>query len=328
MEEEKSFFKDDTNSLNFVVISDLHNNKEMFDKFMEWCKVHQEILDVCIMLGDMENYFHNRKMETRDVEEMEKRVIDRCKQISLLFKLILFIPGNHEPPMFYHASSLQISDNVFILHGSIKKICEGLIAAGVGGCIPGVSRKQKIFKGYPFNTEVDFFNFLQSSQIEKLAQYYQSSSTSSISESQLIDDAVIFLTHDGPVHSLTTFSMNEDHIDSLGSVALSKFLLHSSHSSLLNHIEILLHGHTHESVGFFGEHIVAQEIAEIEQVQYFDQKFGEYSTNIDEEGVPTEKPFLPFTANCCSLTLGYFTTFFMKKIEKRWIVEEFSEHFL
>ena len=226
--------------INIAIVNDIHNNVESVHKLRDYWIKHNIETDYLISCGD----FASLKPHEQNDSTLVSTALETCKQIIIeletLCPKVLYIPGNHDPSYLYTNSltnHISLTPNAINLHKNVYRMADNLIVVGCGGCghksINGIITK----KGYPYETDVQFKNDIQSIVPPD----------GNIPESTP-NDNIILVTHCGPSCSHTSLEFPPGQpIHQIGSDYLSELIESKEYNE---RITCLLHGHAHDSQGF------------------------------------------------------------------------------
>ena len=230
--------------LNFVVVSDVHQNNHYLNKLVK--KLSNKKFDYVLFLGDFLHYTDEDNL--KDIE----RILKKFEEIAP----VLYVSGNHDHPKELYDENCKLdtdSDKTQNLHKTYKKIKDDLYIVGVSGTNPilgvdesdykkddipfeSLNKTVKITDGFPclekFNICDSFFEKYLNNTLEKIKD---------------INASFILMTHMGPIYSYTSvqFFNTTYPLSYLGSTTLfNKFMT-------TDNIFLNLHGHTHPSRGRF-----------------------------------------------------------------------------
>ena len=230
--------------LNFVVVSDVHQNNHYLNKLVK--KLSNKKFDYVLFLGDFLHYKDENNL--KDVE----RILKKFEEIAP----VLYVSGNHDHPKELYEENYKLdtdSDKTQNLHKTYKKIKDDLYIVGLSGTNPilGVSNFTK--NDTPFESfilkEVDEITegFPCIEDFYDCDEEFNKNLTDTLNKIKDIKASFILMTHMGPIYSYTSVQFfNATYpLSYLGSTKLfDKFMM-------TDNIFLNLHGHTHPSRGRF-----------------------------------------------------------------------------
>jgi Icc-related predicted phosphoesterase len=240
--------EDKRSRIKFLVITDVHNKIQNVRKVIS--KIKTEKFDYVLYCGDA----ITMPSDENDNQEKIDSLMPLMHSIFLeLEKIapILWVPGNHEPYMFFTDKYEEVSSKSKNLHKKYQKLENNLYIVGLGGSTPiltgGKWSKDFIpfkdidfskirYTGYPYNADT----YIQGDQI------LANDLNEVLNEGKKVwgDSQLILLTHSGPVYTFTS-SMEEDgEYLYLGSKNLGE-IFQNEDNCFIN-----IHGHSHLSDGF------------------------------------------------------------------------------
>ena len=245
------------NSLNFLLLSDIHDNTSSIDLILN--KVKSKKYDYIFFLGDMVKMTPGQQNSSEHAHIYEERMTQYLKKLEKIAP-ILYIPGNNEPYTIYEKNSpklTQISSNI---HNNYIKIKDDLYILGIGGCTPILNGGKYDKNVIPFST-LNTSNVIQNGFPYNLPQYgldnYKKSDEWFGNDIKNIINKVkneagnknyqtILLSHIGPLYSWTNAQQQlgtGEHWLYLGSMELEKIFINDEN------LILDIHGHIHPSRG-------------------------------------------------------------------------------
>ena len=245
------------NSLNFLLLSDIHDNTSSIDLILN--KVKSKKYDYIFYLGDMVKMTPGQQNSSEHAHIYEERMTQYLKKLEQIAP-VLYIPGNNEPYTIYEKNSpklTQISSNI---HNNYIKIKDDLYILGLGGCTPILNGGKYDKNVIPFST-LNTSNVIQNGFPYNLPQYgldnYKKSDEWFGNDIKNIINQVkkeagnknyqtILLSHIGPLYSWTNAQQQlgtGEHWLYLGSMELEKIFINDEN------LILDIHGHIHPSRG-------------------------------------------------------------------------------
>lgn len=244
-----------TKEISFLILSDIHLNKEKINKLIEKIKQSNIIYDYLLCCGDIVSIPDGKQ----NIEEYIKKNDPIAKELLMLFKQIpinkkyLFIPGNHESKTLFENKE-EFIEGVNNLHNKYMKLEENLYIVGLGGGVPvlfgepqinkvlpytDINTKNVLYIGYPYNYSNDIDNY------NKSDDDYGKELNNLIDELKKKegDNNIILFTHAGPFSIWTNYEVSKERNAYFGSKNLEKTFLNE------NNIFLNIHGHTHRGKG-------------------------------------------------------------------------------
>ena len=242
--------KEEKNKIKFLVINDMHNRIQNVRKVIS--KINSEKFDYVLCCGDVVN------VPTGD--NADKTITDSYMPLmyNIFLELeeiapILWVPGNHEPYIYFTNNYEEVTSKSKNLHKKFEKLSENLYIVGLGGSTPMLNGGKWSKSFIPFK-DIDFEKY-------KFPGYpYNDSSNSYIeSDNMLLKDfnevlnegkkiwgesQLIFLTHNGPIFTPTNSMEVEGEYLYLGSKSIGD-IFQNEKNCFIN-----VHGHSHLSEGY------------------------------------------------------------------------------
>lgn len=251
--------KDEKEKLKFLILGDIHNKIQNLTTVLS--KIKEEKFDYVLCVGDLVNIPTGENSDQNLIESYMPLMYSMFLELEKIAP-ILWVPGNHDPYMYFTNNYEEITSKSKNLHKKFEKISDNLYIVGLGGSTPVLSggkwSKEFIpfkdidfskinYNGYPYNTNPN--DYLKSD--EMLLNDFNEV----LNEGKKVwgNSQLIFLTHIGPLLS-TTNSMEEEGDNLyLGSKNIGE-IFKNEEKCFIN-----IHGHSHLSEGFItprpGKHI-------------------------------------------------------------------------
>ena len=290
-----SLNQQNTDKLEILVISDIHESKENIEKLIIFCKKNYISTNYIFCLGDIVTIPQGKQEDKSICEQKEKEIKEMFILLEQINSNIIYLPGNHDPVTLFKDPP-KITENSINLHLSSYKIKDDLLLIGLGGSncsiktdetlyhsYENLDTKNIIWKGYPYIDDMTSPNYEKSDELlkndlDKLENYIND-----------FEGKIVLLTHMGPFISNTSNPFDKESIIYAGSQAVNDLIL-----KFENKIIVDLHGHSHKSVG----------IGKVHKVKVF---------------------------NPGAITLGSFGFLTLVKSEDTdylWKVQKFEQHYL
>ena len=242
--------KEEKNKIKFLVINDMHNRIQNVRKVIS--KIKSEKFDFVLCCGDIVNVptgDNDDKTITDSYMPLMYNIFLELEEIAP----ILWVPGNHEPYIYFTNNYKEITSKSKNIHKKFEKLSENLYIVGLGGSTPMLNggkwskdfipfkdldfEKYK-FPGYPYNDSSN--NYIESdNMLLKDFNEVLNEGKKVWGESQLI-----FLTHNGPIFTPTNSMEVEGEYLYLGSKSIGD-IFQSEKNCFIN-----IHGHSHLSEGY------------------------------------------------------------------------------
>lgn len=233
----QTYFKE---SYKILVISDIHDNINSLKSLKT--KVGSIKFDYIFFCGDaVERYKNNDSIYQQIFSELEK------------IAPVLWVPGNHEPNIYYNISKNEVSKNSKNLHKKNKKLDEKLYIVGLGGSLPILTgykwkynsilfkdlnfQKDFRYQGYPYI--LNNFSKCDDMYINDLNEAVEKAKREGGQDIQ-----IIYLTHIGPLYTPSNVIIENGEILYSGSKNFGEKFLEEDNSF------IIIHGHSHTSEGY------------------------------------------------------------------------------
>jgi len=257
---EKSNSEDESNnqdSLNFLLLSDIHDNASSIDLFLN--KIKSKKYDYIFFLGDMVKMTPGQQNSSEHAHIYEERMTQYLKKLESIAP-VLYIPGNNEPYTIYEKNSPKLTEVSSNIHNNYIKIKDDLYIIGLGGCIPILNGGKYDKNVIPFST-LNTSNVIQNGFPYNLPQYgkenYKKSDEWFGNDIKNIINKIkkeadnkqyqtILLSHIGPLYSWTNAQQQlgtGEHWLYLGSMELEKIFINDEN------LFLDIHGHIHPSRG-------------------------------------------------------------------------------
>ena len=239
-------------SYKILVVTDIHDDIEKVKLLIE--KVSSTKFDFIFCCGDVVSV----PIDKNDDDEVTKEYIIKLKNIfTELEKLgsVLWVPGNHEPGIYFNENIEEVTKNSFNLHKKIKKLDENLYIVGLGGSVPIMTGRQwkhnfvlfkdlnleKDFKysGYPYNVTPNDFSKSDDLFIKDLNETEEKAKKEGGENVQ-----ILYLTHIGPLYTSTNTIVENGEVLYLGSKTFGEKFLKEQNGL------IIIHGHSHTAEGY------------------------------------------------------------------------------
>ena len=239
-------------SYKILVVTDIHDDIEKVKLLIE--RVSSIKFDYIFCCGDVVSV----PIDKNDDEEVTKEYIIKLKNIFIeLEKLgpVIWVPGNHEPGIYFHENIEEVTNNSINLHKKIKKLDDNLYIVGLGGSVPIMTGHQwrhnfvlfkdlnleKDFKysGYPYNVTPNDFAKSDELFIKDLNETVEKAKKEGGENVQ-----ILYLTHLGPLYTSTNTIVENGEVLYLGSKNFGEKFLKEQNGL------IIIHGHSHTAEGY------------------------------------------------------------------------------
>ena len=107
------------NSLNFLLLSDIHDNTSSIDLILN--KVKSKKYDYIFYLGDMVKMTPGQQNSSEHAHIYEERMTQYLKKLEQIAP-VLYIPGNNEPYTIYEKNSPKLTKISSNIHNNYIKI--------------------------------------------------------------------------------------------------------------------------------------------------------------------------------------------------------------
>jgi Icc-related predicted phosphoesterase len=238
---ERFTYGSESNTLKILVVSDIHLTFSNIDRMRS--EINTPI-DVVLLSGDMCSLWDTEYTDEKALSKALQDISTIIQQLQKISKKVYYIPGNHDPLVLFDSdnkkSGIEYGTNI---HNRAVKLIDGLVLAGFGGSVPGIYNDDKsvIWTGYPYNTDNEYEHVF----VPFMNNVVLSSSYS--------NDAILLMTHVGPVESDTTKVRekvadedNKYRMIMSGSTITQTQL---ERSIVQNKVILNVHGHTHDATG-------------------------------------------------------------------------------
>ena len=245
------------NSLNFLLLSDIHDNTTSIDLILN--KIKSKKYDYIFYLGDMVKMTPGQQNSSEHAHIYEERMTQYLKKLEQIAP-VLYIPGNNEPYTIYEKNSPKLTKISSNIHNNYIKIKDDLYILGIGGCVPILNGGKYDKNVIPFST-LNTSNVIQNGFPYNLPQYglnnYKKSDewfgndiknilNNVKKEAKDKEYQTILLSHIGPLYSWTNAQQQlgtGEHWLYLGSMELENIFINDEN------LILDIHGHIHPSRG-------------------------------------------------------------------------------
>ena len=155
------------NSLNFLLLSDIHDNTTSIDLILN--KIKFKKYDYIFYLGDMVKMTPGQQNSSEHAHIYEERMTQYLKKLEQIAP-VLYIPGNNEPYTIYEKNSPKLTKISSNIHNNYIKIKDDLYILGIGGCVPILNGGKYDKNVIPFST-LNTSNVIQNGFPYNLPQY-------------------------------------------------------------------------------------------------------------------------------------------------------------
>ena len=239
--------KNSKNSLKFLVITDTHDRVYNVRKTIE--KIKTINFDYVIFCGDVVTIPSGKNNDKETISPFMpilKNIFLELEKIAP----VLWVPGNHDPYMYFTENYEEVSSNSKNLHKKFEKIEDNLYIVGLGGSVPilngGIWTKNFV----PFD-KLDLNNIKYSGYPYNANSYNEGDEMLLKDLNEILDkvpdennNQIILLSHLGPLYTNTNFMEEDGEVLYLGSKNLGERFEKE------NRAFIDIHGHTHIADGF------------------------------------------------------------------------------
>lgn len=243
-------FREDKDSYNVLLVSDIHDNIENVKKLVKLNK--DSHFDFIIDCGDTTNLPIGKNNDQKTCDEylvILKSIHEELSKLGPIF----WVPGNHEAFYFYEEKSPEISPKTINLHKKTQKLSNNLYLVGLGGSVPILTDgaynqsfvpfktlDKKKFKhiGYPYNVTPNDYeksDEIYGKDVEEVLKKVKEEGGEGVN--------IILLTHCGPLYTSTNYIIEGGEVLHLGSEKLGN-ILEREKNILIN-----CHGHSHSAEG-------------------------------------------------------------------------------
>ena len=239
-------------SYKILVVTDIHDDIEKTKKIVD--KVKDSKIDFVFCCGDVVDV----PIAKNDDNEVTKEYIIKLKNIfKELEKIgpILWVPGSHEPGIYFTKVEEKVTENSENLHKKIKKLSDNLFIVGLGGSVPIMTGKKwrddiVLFKelnlnedfkygGYPYNVTPNDYHKSDDLFIKDLNDVVDKAKKEGGENVQ-----ILYLTHIGPLYTSTNTIVENNEVLYLGSKNFGEKFLKEENGL------IIVHGHSHTAEGY------------------------------------------------------------------------------
>ena len=239
-------------SYKILVVTDTHDDIEKVKKIVD--KVKDIKFDYVFHCGDVVDV----PIGKNDDDEVTKEYIIKLKNLfEELEKIapILWVPGNHEPGIYFIDNAEAVTKNSENLHKKIKKLDDNLYIVGLGGSVPimtGHNWKHNfvLFKelnldqdfkygGYPYNVKPNDYHKSDDLFLKDLNETVDKAKKAGGEKVQ-----ILYLTHLGPLYTSTNTIVENGEVLYLGSKNFGEKFLKEENGF------IIVHGHSHTAEGY------------------------------------------------------------------------------
>ncbi len=251
--------KEEKTRIKFLVIGDMHDRIHNVRKVLS--KIKNEKFDYVLCFGDVVNIptgVNSDKIIAETFMPIMRVIFLELEKIAPIF----WVPGNHEPYMYFSKDYEEVTSKSKNLHKKYEKICDNLYIVGLGGSTPMISAGEWnkdlipfkdidftkfVYTGYPYNTASN--DYIESDEM------LQKDLNEVLNEGKKVwgTSQLIFLTHNGPLLTNTNIMGEEGELLYLGSKSIGE-IFQKEENCFIN-----IHGHSHLSEGFItnrpGKHV-------------------------------------------------------------------------
>lgn len=223
-----------------LVISDIHDDISKLNALKN--KVSSIKFDYIFFCGDAIDIYKNN-------DTIYKQFFTELEKIAP----ILWVPGNHEPNIYFNISQKEVTNNSKNLHKKNIKLDDKLYIVGLGGSLPVLTGYQWKYNSILFkelNFEKDFkyqgYPYILNN-FSKCDDMYIKDLNETVEKAKKEggeDIQVLYLTHIGPLYTPSNVIIENGEILYLGSKNLGEKFLEEDNSF------IIIHGHSHTSEGY------------------------------------------------------------------------------
>ena len=237
---------DSKTSLKFLIISDIHDRIFNVRKMLD--KIKTIKFDYVICCGDIVTVPTGKNAEKETITPFMpilKNIFLELEKIAP----ILWVPGNHDPYMYYTESYEEVTSKSKNLHKKYEQLDDNLYIVGLGGSVPiltgGTWTKDLIpfkdldlnnvkYNGYPYDSKI--YSDGDDKLLKDLNEIFE----------KIPDEnsQMILLSHLGPLYTNTNFMEEDGEVLYLGSKNLGE-KYEKENRAFIN-----IHGHTHLADGF------------------------------------------------------------------------------
>lgn len=239
-----------TDQLQILLVSDIHESKENIQKLINFCKTNNIAPDYIFCLGDIVTISQGQQDDKSICEQKEKEIKELFTLLEQINTNIIYLPGNHDPVTLFKDPP-KITENSINLHLSSYKIKDDLLLIGLGGSncsiktdetlyhsYENLDTKNIIWKGYPYIDDMTSPNYEKS---DELLKNDLNKLDNMINE---FNGDILLITHMGPFTLNTSNQYLDNKVTYSGSQSLNDFILKYENKIIGN-----IHGHSHKGVG-------------------------------------------------------------------------------
>ena len=219
--------------ITLLCVSDTHQHFENISKVM--AQVARTDIDYVIHSGDWTDITVAEQVDPLKVAEAEASISSQLSQLEAIVKPVYYIPGNHDPKTLFpslHSEVVSLSPYSKLLTVEPTTLAPGLAIVGFGGAPPGYRREEKVFGGYPYDS--------QGSYEEAFDREVKAGEP---------DTQYIVVTHSGPTKLPTSTVVLQESDTQSASARLLAYLLTPVPLTQQNNVVLNIHGHMHPCVG-------------------------------------------------------------------------------
>ena len=246
-------------NIRILIITDIHQKSSKIDKIRKYCYKYNITYDYIFCMGDFDSLFIKEQNNEIIINESIEIIKNILQLLETLCKRVFFVPGNHDPKIFFTQNSPQLTLYSQNIHKKIIEIEDNLLLIGIGGCVPNffsdkeknfhtfkfdlnnISKNDIQYKGFPYCNNFKEINYIKSDEIylNDIKEILEE-----IKKSNNQNKQIILLSHSGPIWSDTSNTFTQGRVKYCGSQNLQNIINLNSNKILLN-----IHGHTHKSIG-------------------------------------------------------------------------------
>ena len=236
--------------IKFLIIGDMHNRIQNVRKVLS--KTKSEKFDYVLCYGDIVNIPTGENANKNIIESSMPLMYNIFLELEKIAP-ILWVPGNHDPYIYYSDNFEEISSKSKNLHKKFQKIDENLYIVGLGGSTPILSGGEWSKDFIPFK-DIDLSNFKYTGYPYnvKSNDYIESDNLLLKDFNEVLNEGkkvwgnsqLIFLTHIGPLFSFINCVEEEGDYLYLGSQNIGEIFKNEENCF------IDIHGHSHLSEAF------------------------------------------------------------------------------
>ena len=236
--------------IKFLIIGDMHNRIQNVRKVLS--KTKSEKFDYVLCYGDIVNIPTGENANKNIIESSMPLMYNIFLELEKIAP-ILWVPGNHDPYIYYSDNFEEISSKSKNLHKKFQKIDENLYIVGLGGSTPILSGGEWSKDFIPFkDIDLSKFKYTGYPYNVKSNDYIESDNLLLKDFNEVLNEGkkvwgnsqLIFLTHIGPLFSFTNCMEEEGDYLYLGSQNIGEIFKNEE-----NYF-IDIHGHSHLSEAF------------------------------------------------------------------------------